>query len=348
MIKKNKNIISNKKYFIGSVYFLIVFDLFLLYLIKYVNQKLSLLEFHFFYFGNFLNFLISIITFTGVTILFVKKSGAGISKRKTSILIFPVIITILLITAFITSKVPMNFGNSYFLQQPLSKFIVDAVFILFEICQIMYLSYIWMIIMGRNEFLLLRSFLNSTVIFVGLIGFAFFFSIFSMQEKSLSSKNCTNAEIAVVFGSAVWSDNKPSPSLSKRVEKAVDLYQAGTVKRIQLTGGNAPGELAEAEVAYNYLKKFRVNMKDVVIEKKTTSTIEQVQFIKQNLVEKEQMQKIIVVSDMFHLNRINEICSFHNIKPQLVSSDLTFSWEKNVYYKFRESIGLIFFWLFAI
>ena len=202
--------------------------------------------------------------------------------------------------------------------------------------------------MGRSQFIFLKSLIDSLIIIVGFVGFGFFYSVFAMQSKNADSGIPAPADVAVVFGSAVWSDNKPSPSLSKRVEKAVDLYKAGIVGKIQLTGGNAPGELSEAEVGYNLVKKSHIDMKNVLIEKKTSSSIEQVQFIKKELVEKENMQSIIVVSDKFHLNRINEICNFHNIKPQLVSSDLSLSWEKNIYYKFRESVGLIFFWLFAI
>lgn len=347
MAKRNKNIANNKKYFIPLVYFLALFDLFLIYGIKYYSQKLSLLEFRFFNLGNFIVFLIALLIIIGVTVIFIKNDVKD-AKRKKSLLIFPCVVTAFLLIALIVSKIPMSFGGAYFLQQPLHKFIVAMMYFLYEIVQVMYLVYIWMMIMGRTEYLFLKSLVDSVIIFVGIIAFAFFFSIAGMHGKNNVTGIPEPADVAVVFGSAVWSDNKPSPSLSKRVEKAVDLYKAGVVQKIQLTGGNAPGELAEAEVGYNLVKKYQVDMKNVMIEKKTASTIEQVQYIKKELVEKAQMQKIIVISDHFHLNRINEICNFHNIKPQLVSSELYFSWEKNIFYEIRESIGLIFFWLFAI
>jgi len=329
------------------VYSLVIIDLLLIYIVKYVNQKLPLTEFRFFNFGNFLLALITFIILTGLTVIFIKKDTNAM-KRKNSLLLFPVIITILIIISFVLTKIPMSFGNAYFLQQPLNKFIIAMFFLLFQISQIMYLSYIWMIIMERYHFIYLRSIFDSIIIVVGFIGFGLFYSVFSIQSKSVNSGIPAPADVAVVFGSAVWSDNKPSPSLSKRVEKAVDLYKAGIVEKIQLTGGNAPGELSEAEVGYNIVKKSHIDMKNVLIEKKTASSIEQVQYIKRELVENRKMSRIIVISDRFHLNRINEICNFHNIKPQLVSSDLALSWEKNIYYKIRESVGLIFFWLFAI
>lgn len=347
MAKRTKNIINNNKYFILTVYALVIFDLLLLYFIKYFNQKLSLAEFRFFHFGNFFIFLITFIILIGLTVIFIKKDPNTL-KRKNPLLVFPLFISGLLIVSFILTKIPMSFGNAYFLQQPLNKFIIAMFFLLFQIAQIMYLSFIWLLIMGRYQLIYLRSLFDSIIIVVGFVAFGLFYSVFSMQSKNINSGIPSSADVAVVFGSAVWSDNKPSPSLSKRVEKAIDLYKAGVVEKIQLTGGNAPGELSEAEVGYNIVKKHHIDMRNVLIEKKTASSIEQVQYIKHELVEKEKMTRIIVISDRFHLNRINEICSFFNIKPQLVSSDLPLSWEKNIYYKIRESVGTIFFWLFAI
>ncbi len=347
MAKRSKNIINNRQYFVLSIYFLIVFDLLFLYLAKYLNQKLSIFEFKFFIFGNFLNFLIALIIFVGVTIIFIKKD-AFYERKRSALLTFPAVITFFLLLAFFMTKINLNISSGYFLQQPVNKFVVDSVYFIFLVLQLMYLSYIWMLLIGRTEFLVIRSLVNAFILIIGFVGFAFFYSIFSMQDKYTGDENLTKADVAVVFGSAVFADNKPSPSLAKRVEKAVDLYQKGYVKKIQLTGGNAPGELSEAEVGYNVVKRFRVDLKDVTMEKKTSSTTEQVQFIKQNLVKKDKPKQIIVISDGFHLNRINEICYFNNIHPQLVPSELKLSWEKNIYYKLRESVGLIFFWLFAI
>lgn len=323
------------------------FNLLFIYFVKYFNQKLPVSEFRFFNFGNFLIFLITSIIVIGLAALFFRDKEE-FYKRGNPLFMFPCAVSVLLLASLILTKIPMNFGNVYFLQQPLNKFIIALFFLLYQLALIMYLSYIWMIIMGRRKLLFIRALFEAVVILVGLIGFGFFYSILSLQAKKVNSALPTHADVAVVFGSAVWSDNKPSPSLSKRVEKAIDLYKSGVAGKIQLTGGNAPGELSEAEVAYNIVKKSRIDLKNVLIEKKTSSSIEQVQFIKRELVEKGNMKNIIVISDGFHLNRINEICNFHNIKPQLVPSELALSWEKNIYYKLRESVGLIFFWLFAI
>jgi uncharacterized SAM-binding protein YcdF (DUF218 family) len=347
LAKRKRNIIKNRKYLLPAILAVTALNLLFIYFVKYLNQKLPVSEFRFFNFGNFLVFLITAIVLIGQVILFFRYKDE-FYKRGNLLFVFPCAVTALLLASFILTKTPMNFGNAYFLQQPLNKFVIALFFFLYQLAQVMYLSYIWMIIMGRRQLLFIRALFEAVIILVGLIGFGFFYSILSLQAKKVNSSPPAHADVAVVFGSAVWSDNKPSPSLSKRVEKAIDLYKAGVAGKIQLTGGNAPGELSEAEVAYNIVKKSHIDLKNVLVEKKTSSSIEQVQFIKRELVEKGNMKNIIVISDGFHLNRINEICNFHNIKPQLVASELSLSWEKNIYYKLRESVGLIFFWLFAI
>jgi vancomycin permeability regulator SanA len=155
------------------------------------------------------------------------------------------------------------------------------------------------------------------------------------------------ADVAVVFGAAVWSKNRPSSILMGRVDKAVELYKNGLVRKIYLTGSNAPGELSEAQVAFNYIKNFDVNLNDVLLEKKTTSTSEQVSFIKNELLDTLHLKKIVIVSDRYHLKRIKEIGKFFNLKLESVNSRINFNFKDMVYYKIREGIALLIFWLFA-
>src|SRR5664280_3415396 len=111
-------------------------------------------------------------------------------------------------------------------------------------------------------------------------------SIYVNQSKSVNRSNNPRDKVAVVLGAAVWSNNVPSPMLASRAEKAYELYKMGYVNKIQVTGGNAPGELSEAEVASLYLKQRGVDANDIWIEKKSTNTAEQVRYVKEELINK--------------------------------------------------------------
>jgi vancomycin permeability regulator SanA len=169
------------------------------------------------------------------------------------------------------------------------------------------------------------------------------------KEHTFNSRNIDVGKnnIGVVLGAAVWSNNKPSPSLSSRVDKAIELYEQGKISKIYLTGSNAPGELAESEVALNYIKSLGRDIPDIEIEKQTTSTNEQVDFIKKKLLQKYK-NHIAVISDSYHIVRVLEIGKFQNIKLKAIPSDLVFGLETSVYNRIRESLALTVFWFFAI
>ena len=86
----------------------------------------------------------------------------------------------------------------------------------------------------------------------------------------------------------------------------------------------------------------------LAIEETTTTTTEQIKFIKKNLVKIQGNYSVIIISDQFHLTRVLEICKFFDVKAIGIASDYSLKWERLLYYRFRESIALLFFWLFAI
>ncbi|MGQ9798270.1 MAG: YdcF family protein [Ignavibacterium sp.] len=177
--------------------------------------------------------------------------------------------------------------------------------------------------------------------------YSLFFIISHEEKVKLQPLDSKTAYTVVVLGAAVWSDNKPSPILAARVDKAIELLKNHNIKKLFLTGSNAPGELSEAEVALNYLKSKNVSFENIITESKTTSTTEQIQFLKSRLSEKEQ-HHLIVISDSFHLVRIKEISKFHKLKIKTIASDLKLSFISELYNTIREALALTVFWFFAI
>ena len=132
-----------------------------------------------------------------------------------------------------------------------------------------------------------------------------------LEASSYSSDNWSLSKdkenIGVVLGAAVWSGNKSSPSLSSRVDRAIELFNKGYTGKILLTGSNAPGELSEAEVAFNYAKEMGMDTTKISLEQGTTSSSEQIQFIKNKLVPDEEIKDIIIISDSYHLPRVLDV-----------------------------------------
>ena len=161
------------------------------------------------------------------------------------------------------------------------------------------------------------------------------------SEKWVLNKNQKNT--AVVLGAAVWSGNVPSPTLSARVDKAIELLNNGFVGEIVLTGGKAPGELAESEVAYEYSKAAGVDSALIRIEDSTSSTTDQIRWIKKNLFNNDSAGGIILISDAYHLPRAIEISKFFNINVKVAESVHKLTFNDMLYNKIRESIALFNF-----
>jgi len=107
--------------------------------------------------------------------------------------------------------------------------------------------------------------------------------------------------------------------------------------------------MSESEVAYEYAKVKGVDISRIIIEKQTSSTTDQILWIKRNLISsKKSVGDIIIVSDGYHLLRIIEISKFFNINVKVAESEHKLNFEDKLYNKIRESIALFIFWNFAL
>ncbi len=335
--------ITSKKIFIISI--VLLTQLAFLYYIKYLNQKLSLDDFSLVNTGNIFNFLIYAGIVFGILLLNrMKKNPAS----KTVIYSLIIISWIILIFSFISTRFVILPADSYFLSQPIDKILSGVLFLIYLISLIYLLIYIWYSLIIKKAPNLLKVLMFT---FISLISFFIIILVYIdnsgyASERWALSRNKKN--IAVVLGAAVWSGNIPSPTLSARVDKSIDLLNNGFIGEIVLTGGKAPGELAESEVAFEYSKARGVDSALIRIEDSTSSTTDQIRWIKNNLVNESIEGDIILISDAYHLPRAIEISKFFNIDVKVAESVHKLTFEDMLYNKIRESIALFNFWNFAL
>lgn len=341
---------SGKKSFPGgsnaSLFWLLalaVGHLGLLWYFKYHNQRLGLNEFRVEYPGNIINLIIFGLIILGIIVVrFVK--GTPYQKIFSTGIKLAIFSACLMVAARITSLNIFTFPNEYYSGQPLKKIVIGALYFTSLGIQLFTLTYLWLRILRVGEHLVLRSLMHSVLIFCIMIMAAYWFDI-RIPQKAPNEKEY---EVGVVMGAAVWSQNKPSPVLISRIQKAIKMYEAKRIKKIQLTGANAPGEISEADAAFNYIKNYDIPLNDVWLEKQTTSTTEQIRFIKNTLAVNHELKHICVISDSYHANRIEQIGKFYNLNIQIVGAEIKLGLEKKIAYHLRESIALLIFWLFGL
>jgi vancomycin permeability regulator SanA len=117
------------------------------------------------------------------------------------------------------------------------------------------------------------------------------------------------ADVAVVLGNSVLEDGSLSSWLQGRVDKALDLYQKGLVKKIFVSGGLTKpedGGWPEGDAMKAYLLKKGLPEKDIIADNKGQNTyLTAKDFIEWN--RDQHYQSVIIVSQFYHITRTKYI-----------------------------------------
>ncbi len=339
MTKNKKNKVTS----LLLIVLIILLNLAFLYFIKYKNQKLPISFFTLNSFGNLCNLLLALLLIVGILILYFKKD---LIFETSKFLSFFVLNQLFLITAYVLINISLPLKKYFYFGQSGDKLLTGAVLFAYIFMYLVLIYQVWLSIMKVKSMLVIRALFNSSLTMLAAIIIVFAFIVTKETEfnDKLIFKDKKN--VGVVLGAAVWSENKPSPTLASRVDKAIKLFEEKKISQIYLTGSNAPGESAESEVAYQYIISKGINSSEIFLEKKTTNTCEQIQFIKNKFTDTD--KNVIVISDGYHLVRVLEIAKFFNTKILVSPSAHLLSFENAVYNKIREALALTMFWLFAL
>ncbi|MCX7832675.1 MAG: YdcF family protein [Ignavibacteria bacterium] len=226
------------------------------------------------------------------------------------------------------------------------KVIFSAVFLLLN--SLLLVSLITVYFSKSKKIHVFRDFIYTLL--VGLFGFVFnILQIYYFTDDyNYIINNKVNADAGIILGAAVWGGNRPSPVFRERINKGYELYEKKIVPKLVLTGGGYGGELSEAEVAKNELIRYGINENHLIVEKESFSTIEQIFFVRDNLYKRYKWNRIVIISDGFHLFRSRELCRFNDMNTLTVSTDTPLTTESTINFCIKESIAVLFFWFFGI
>lgn len=320
-----------------------------LFFIKYRTHNLSLGDINLSYTGNILNLIIS-----GLAVLFLVFSLFIQKKIKLvdiqiylnllflSVLFLP-LLALLLSKDFYTLKMLGN--NEY----EFEKVVSVLLWLIYFFIKLFGLNFLLLKIFKVKHALIPKVVLLSSIYSFGIIAFAFLkiFITSKIGEEYYLMKE-EKFDAIVVLGAAVWKGNNPSPVYEGRLNKAIDLLNKNFSNRVILTGSNAPFELSEARVGKKYLERKGISPSNIYLEEATTSTIEQIHFIKNEVMGEKNFKKVVVVSDAFHLPRVIEIAKFLSIDLKVARSNLKVEFVNNIWYRIKEAVLISIFWLFGV
>lgn len=133
-------------------------------------------------------------------------------------------------------------------------------------------------------------------------------------------------DFIIILGSKINKDGTLTPLLKGRVDKAIEFgnkqYETTKKKIIYIpSGGKGSDEsIAEAEAIKNYLIEKGINKKQIIIEDKSTSTIENMKYSKDKIDAMNAYAKISFSTTNYHVFRSGVIANEQGIECEGIGS----------------------------
>ena len=191
-----------------------------------------------------------------------------------------------------------------------------------------------------------RTFL--TLLIVGLIGLVAIFIINRYVYSQTNAKIQTSIteipvenppRIAIVFGARVWDNGVPSNSLYDRLITAVELYRAGRVKKLLMSGDNPNANYDEPTAMKKTAVELGVPESDIVLDFAGRRTYDTCYRAKEIFG----VEKAILVTQDYHLPRSLYLCHSLGIDSIGIKANRR-AYDGENYYHFREFFSVPSAW----
>ncbi|PID82751.1 MAG: hypothetical protein CSB15_01490 [Clostridiales bacterium] len=155
----------------------------------------------------------------------------------------------------------------------------------------------------KNIKIIFKISLSLIIFFILTLFLTTLLFVFTTNNNLKNINTVTNKDVAVVFGCGI-NDNKPTPMLKARIDKAIELYKNKKVKKILLTGYKHGKFYDEVEVMKNYCLKNNIPKSNILEDKNGDNTFLSVK----NVVKNFNLNSAILVTQKWHLIRALYIC----------------------------------------
>ncbi len=137
------------------------------------------------------------------------------------------------------------------------------------------------------------------------------------QPAIMTIETVPNERVAIVFGAGIYNNGRLSGMLRDRMDTAIDLYQAGKVEKLLLSGDNRVVEYDEPSAMMEYAIAQGVPAADIQPDyagRRTYDTCYRANAVFQ-------VQAAILVTQQFHLPRALFLCDQLGVQAVGVAAD---------------------------
>ncbi len=161
-------------------------------------------------------------------------------------------------------------------------------------------------------------------------------------EPVLEPARAQSVRVAIVPGAAVYADGRLSQILGERLQTALELYQAGKIQKILVSGNNQLQHNRESEIMRLWLIRKGVKDADVQSDHAGFRTLDTCARAAQ--VWKLGNEKICIITQRFHLPRTLYLAQAWGLQAVGVSANGD-GWNTRPADHFREALARIKAWL---
>ena len=158
------------------------------------------------------------------------------------------------------------------------------------------------------------------------------------QPAILTAEMVPNERVAIVFGAGIYNNGRLSGMLRDRMDTAIDLYKAGKVQKLLLSGDNRFVEYNEPGAMMDYALAQGVPAADIQPDyagRRTYDTCYRANAIFQ-------VQSAILVTQRFHLPRALFLCDQFGVQAVGVAADRgTYNPRSVAFSETREALAVV-------
>jgi SanA protein len=158
----------------------------------------------------------------------------------------------------------------------------------------------------------------------------------SARGKIFAASAVSSHRVAIVFGAGLWRNGNPTPVLVDRVTAAADLYFAGKVEKLLVSGDNRFVDYNEPEAMRQLALSLGVPSEAIVRDyagRRTYDTCYRAKAIFG-------VENAILVTQAFHMPRALYLCNMLGVDSVGVTSDLrTYRKITVLYWNMRELVA---------
>ncbi|HVE56974.1 MAG TPA: ElyC/SanA/YdcF family protein [Pyrinomonadaceae bacterium] len=145
--------------------------------------------------------------------------------------------------------------------------------------------------------------------------------------------------VAIVFGARVFADGRPTNSLYDRVLTGVELYRAGRVKKLLMTGDRQGEDYDEPAAMKKMALELGVAESDIVLDNDGKRTYDSCYRAREIF----EVQRAILVTQDYHQPRALYLCSSLGIDSIGITANRR-TYDREDYYHLREFFSVASAW----